>query len=246
VVITAGTTNNAVSNFSFANSNNVSFGINGSTITASVNAGGGAAPKAYWAAPPWGGVSALITNITAIDQRAFFVPFENIGDLTVHEIMWPMSRSTSGSNAFTVQGGIYSFVNSSQLSLISSTQNVYSHTATASVSGIRLFEVIFANTFTIPAGQYAVGMWFSAAGGNTASMNYSLIGGTTSNMYSNIIHPGTDNYFTHLSHGAIPMFGRHSVTSASMPGSIAQSAIFGAYTGASMPLPMAFTIGTHN
>ena len=37
VVISVGTTNNAVSNFSFADSNGVSFGINGSVITASHN-----------------------------------------------------------------------------------------------------------------------------------------------------------------------------------------------------------------
>jgi hypothetical protein len=233
--------------FAGAGAITLSQSTNGQSATITISAGaGGAAPKAYWAAPRWGGVTALITNVTAIDRRAFFVPFENIGDLTVHEVMWPMSRSTNSSNAFTVQAGIFSYVNSSQLSLISSQQDVYSHTATASITGIRLFEVIFTNTFSIPPGQYALGMWFSANGGNTASMNYSLMGGTTSNMYSNIIHPGTDQYMTHTTHGAIPMFGRHSVTSASMPTSIGQSQIHGAFTGASMPIPMAFTIGTHN
>jgi hypothetical protein len=41
VNISAGTTSQNLSNFVFSNSNNVSFGINGSTITASINAGAG-------------------------------------------------------------------------------------------------------------------------------------------------------------------------------------------------------------
>ncbi len=41
VNVSAGTTSQNLSNFVFANSNNVSFGLNGSTITASINAGAG-------------------------------------------------------------------------------------------------------------------------------------------------------------------------------------------------------------
>jgi hypothetical protein len=41
VNISAGTTSNNLTNFVFSNDNGVTFGLNGSTITASVNAGGG-------------------------------------------------------------------------------------------------------------------------------------------------------------------------------------------------------------
>lgn len=244
VVVSAGTTNNAISNMSFSDANGVSFGIDGSTITASVAAGGGGSVGQYWACPQWAGpVAALITNITAINNRPFFMPFRVNGTLSAGELMWVMSRSTSGSNAFTVDMGIYGYSNYTVISRLTSAQNVYSQTATASISGIRQFEFNMAS-FTLPPGDYVMGMLFSAA--NTASMNYSLVGATTANPFAGVVISGSDAYHTYTSHQPIPMEGRYTTTSTALPGTVSQAGIIGGFTGASANLRPNWTLATHN
>lgn len=186
---------------------------------------------------------ALITNATALTQRPLFFPFDIGGNLTAQEVHWTMSRSTSGSNNFTVHVGIYSYVNSTQLTSISTTSASYSNTATASVSGVRAFEAPLPVT-TLAPGQYVLGMIFSATA--TASMNYSLMGGTTSNFpNSNVIVSGADVYHTYTSHGAKPFWGRYTTTTGALPGSVGYTQVIHAFTAASMPLPVHFEFANH-
>ena len=78
VRISAGTTNNDVSNFSFADSNGVSFGIAGSVITASAAGGGGggaATVGGYELFPPFGGNTAFSTlGLGSIYFQKFLAP----------------------------------------------------------------------------------------------------------------------------------------------------------------------------
>jgi hypothetical protein len=219
----------------------------GFTLSLSAAApGGGAAVPQYWACPPWAGpTAALITNVTAINNRPFFMPFKVQGTLSAGELMWLMSRSTSGSNAFTIDMGVYGYSNYSVISLLTSAQNVYSQTDTASISGIRQFEFNM-NSFSLTPGDYLIGMLFSANGGNTASMNYSLVGATTANPAVGIVISGSNAYHTYTSHQPIPMEGRYTTTSGGLPGTVSQNGIIGAFSGASMILRPNWTLGTHN
>jgi hypothetical protein len=229
----------------FSNANGVSFGIAGQTVTASVNAGGGAAPAVRWACPQWAGADfVLLSNVTALTQRPLLFPFECGGNLTGGELHWRMSRATSGSNHFTMHLGVYSHVNATQLSLFGSTSAAYSNTATASISGVRQFEMgVGTGLSTLSQGQWVLGVIFSATA--TASMNYSLMGASTLNPGLGRIDQGSDQYVTYTSHFEQPFWGRYSTTTGALPGSIAQSAVIGGLSGASLPLPMNFTLASH-
>jgi hypothetical protein len=245
----AGTTAFAPNPVHFSNANGVSFGIgngaNSSVITASVNAGGGAAPAVRWACPQWAGADfVLLTNITALTQRPIFLPFECGGNLTGGELHWRMSRATSGSNHFTIHLGAYSYVNQTQISLFGSTSAAFSNTATASISAVRAFEMGVGTALsTLSQGQWILGVIFSATA--TASMNYSLMGASTLNPGVGRIDAGSDNYVTYTSHFEMPFWGRYTTTTGALPGSVGQAAVIGGISGASLPLPMNFTLASH-
>lgn len=213
-------------NVVFSNSNGVSFGQNGSTITASVNAGGGGGfaikdfalfDRAYMLA---------VTNMTAtgVTQRPIFIPFLLPGSLTWNRGGIEVSRASAGSNLFTADFGIYSYVNSTQLSLMGSLRNTYSGTNTASQSGIRrlIFTGMDAGATALTPGEYVMGMKFSASAG-TASMNYSLRGASLGPPAGNIF-PGENANVTATSQlSSMPLkrfLGRYSTTSADLPNTV--------------------------
>jgi hypothetical protein len=186
---------------------------------------------------------ALITNVTALTQRPVFFPFDVGGNLSANEIHWTMSRSTSGSNHFTVHAGIYSYSNSTRIDLISSGSYSFSATNTASISGIRGFEVPSPLTSFGP-GNYVLAMIFSATA--TASMNYSAMGGTTANYPAvNVIITGADAYHTYTSHPTIPFWGRYTTTTGGLPASAGWSDVIHGFSGASAPLPVHFHLVNH-
>lgn len=245
IAVSAGTVAITSGTAQFSNANGVTFGANGQTITASVNAGGGAAPAVRWACPKWAGADFVnLTNITGMTQRPLFFPFECGGNLTGGEIHWRMSRSTSGSNNFTVHLGVYSMVNQTSLALFGSTSNVFSNTATASISGVRAFEMdVGTNLSTLSQGQWVLGLIFSATA--TASMNYSLMGASTLNPGVGRVVNGSDQYHTYASHFEMPFWGRYTTTTGALPANVIQSNLIGGLSGASLPLPMNFTLASH-
>jgi hypothetical protein len=90
VTFSAGTTNNGLPNVSFGNANGVSFGLNGSTITASVNAGGGATLSGY--SPPWA-ASGMATNSSLGQSTLYFMPFDLPQNLYASRINFYVSLS---------------------------------------------------------------------------------------------------------------------------------------------------------
>jgi len=168
--------------------------------------------------------------MTAISQVPIFVPFVLPGSLTWNNGAIEVSRATSGSNLFTARFGIYTFVNSTQISLLGSLENTYSATNTGSISGIRriLFTGAPTQITNLTPGLYVMGMYFSASAG-TASMNYSLRGGQTVGPPVGAILPGNDQNITatsQLSTMPIAKFlGRYSTTSNGLPNSVALSQI---------------------
>jgi hypothetical protein len=221
---------------------------NGFTLSLAAAAPGAAAAVSQYGFAPvfYGANMGLITNVTgtAVSLRCLYFPFFVPGQLTCQELMWYMSRATSGSDLFTIRHGIYSFSNSSRIVSLSTTSAVYSAGNTASNSGIRIWELTPAQT-TLSPGNYVLALHFSAA--NTVSMNYSIMGHSTLNWApAGVIHPGTDQQTVSsnaTSHQLLNFWGRHSVTQSAMPGTVDLNQLWGIGTFA---LPAMFWFGTHN
>jgi len=209
---------------------NITLSTDGQTINISGAGGGGGGGYALYdfANLSWRAFISNITNMTAISQRPIFVPFVLPGSLSWNVGAIEVSRAASGSNLFTAQFGIYTFVNSTQISLLGSLQNTYSATDTASVSGIRriLFTGAPSEITALTPGLYVMGMYFSASAG-TASMNYSLRGGQTVGPPVGAILPGENQNITatsQLSTMPIARFlGRYTATTSRLPSSVALS-----------------------
>ena len=203
-------------------------GVHTIGISAGGGGGGGYALQDF-ANISWRGFITNVTNMTAISQRPIFVPFVLPGSLTWNQGVIEVSRATSGSNLFTMQAAVYSFVNSTQISRIGSLQNTFSNSATASVSGIRriLWTGMDTAGTTLNPGHYVLGFNFSAA--NTASMNYSLRGGQTVGPPVGNIAAGANSALTATSAFSSLAFarfqGRYTATTSDMPGSIAFSQV---------------------
>ena len=215
----------------FSNSNGVTFGMAGSTITASVAAGAAPTLIGYQNMPRES--LNLVTNMTAtgVTQRPLFFPFELYGNLVLNNIGVEVSRATSGSNLFTIQAAIYTFVNSTQISRLASLQNVFSNTATASISGVRQIRLtgLEAAGTSLTPGQYVMMLYASAA--NTASMNYSWRGAVTALPPVGNIFPGTNSVQTATSQLSsnylMPFQGRYTATTASPPGFVNRTQVQG-------------------
>lgn len=216
--------------------------LNTAGLTLSMSAaapGGGAAPDLQYFEPSDEVAFGLMTNVTAVNTRPFFVPFILPGNLKSNKsLILQMSRSTSGSNAFTVQAALYSYANSTSLARIDSIQNVFSGSNTGSISGVRYFVMTgWGAGSSLTPGAYVLGLNFSANGGNTASMNYSLFGGLTASQPVGFVNAGSDqNNTTATNSGVQNFFGRYTANSAGMPANVAQADIIANFSGASVPL----------
>lgn len=127
--VSAGTTSNLLSDITFSNSNGVSFGINASTITASVNAGGAPTIKSYNNLAGLGGDTAL-ASFNA-DSLAIFPMGWGVfpGNMSVNTILLRLSTSltataSSSSNSFTFNLAFYT-LNGSTLSLATSGSSTF-------------------------------------------------------------------------------------------------------------------------
>lgn len=243
--LSAGTTSQTLGQVIFSNSNNVTFGMNGGTITATAAGGAAVQPTRRWMEFYVRPAISNVTNITVVTNRPLFQPFYiEGGDLTISRANFEMSRSTSGSNDFTVRMGIYTYVNDTQISLLGSWSGNFSNTATASVSGVRRFALsgVPAAASTLPPGGYVFGIWFSQA--NSASMNYSIRGHLTAGPPLGAVLEGTDSYNTATSYNWFPFFGRFSTTTAVLPDSVGDSQVIGQFTGSSQPI--GYWIGLNN
>jgi hypothetical protein len=243
--ISAGSTSASSGTLHFADSNNVSFGMAGSVVTASAS---NYVPEVYYACPPWqAGAVAAISNLTlaAVSKRPLFFPFQNFGNLPCNELHWQMSHVTNGSNEFTVQIGIYSNVNSAQISLIESGTRFFVNSAAGyTIPGMFQYEVAVPNNASrLTPGQYVLGLQFDAA--STSAMNHLLIGDATLSQPIGVINEGSNTYITHLSHQGILFWGRYTATSSVLPASVGLSEILGGASGTNMPMPVYFTLGNH-
>lgn len=205
----------------FADSNGISFGMNNSSkVTATVSRN-----SLYdFANLSWRAFISNISTLTDVSAKPLFTPFYLPGDITWNNLQIELSRSTTNTNLFTIHAAIYTWVNSSQISRLGSVSNSYSNTLTASVSGVRIFNIqgMEAAATTLTQGNYVMMLYFSAA--STIRMNYVIRGAQTIAPPAGVVGSGADNVTTAtnvLSAMDMEKFlGIYTATTVSPPGDV--------------------------
>lgn len=233
VNFSAGTTSNNLSSVVFNDANNVSFGLNGSTITATATFNQTFPTLQFWDNMQWwgGSASANIGSAGTVQAQVYVFPLGVIdGNMTVKTLMFDMSHSASGNSSsapkvFTVRFGLYT-LNGSTLSILNSVSAVYSIAANANnstaYSGQRWIH--FASTDwsaspVISAHQEYFGAFFYSSGGNnSAAQTAGFLGYFP---FSTAVRSGVMNVSqtTANSLGFHPWIGVHA-TSSALPSSI--------------------------
>jgi hypothetical protein len=173
--VSAGTTSNNLSNLVFSNSNNVTFGLNGSTITASASGAGGADGVNIIAA----GTQTANTTGTVVFSNSNGVTFgmsnSSVVTASHNGLTSQSNQALSGSNgSFTFQTATFGALNG--LSFYTSNGSmVGSYTVPAAQTGISGVEV--SNT-TYTSGtvtfRNANGISFGSSGANGISASYTV------------------------------------------------------------------------
>ena len=237
--LSAGTTSQNLSSVTFSNSNNVSFGLNGSTVTASANLTGDWYDNVARAQPvaPSSLAMGSMTNFTGSASSLFVAPLHGYGepfpyDITANTVFFP-DVSISGSTAtmsvaFTSAWflGIYT-LNGSSLSLINSASFSYGFAAAATnnstgfAGGFRYLSAssnVWSSSPVFKYGsRYWLGWFWSSAGAvnqtGILAGNFNFSTGQRSGLL------GASN-LTATSNGPAPFMGIYTAQTAALPGSI--------------------------
>jgi hypothetical protein len=220
--VSAGTTSNNLSNIVFSNGNGVTFGLNGSTVTASVAAGGGVIESGY---SPHGDYPLVVGQI---GQGTLALDPDIFPNLTMNMVAVPInfSAATNSTGSFTISNwiGLYSR-NGSSLSLAHSTSNsqgiTFSGTASsASYNGWRNFT--FNWSTSVSGGRYWIGQIVrTTTGGANCSFSQYLASQVNTNFL------GAFGVATNASAQLTLGQGFYSTSTTALPGSIAFTQIQG-------------------
>ena len=186
--VTAGTTSGNLQTIEFSNANGVTFGLDGSTVTASVNAGGGAAIT-------YSGMNHyndLVQVAGQVGQGTLqFDPVRVENDFQMDRFCVPLintnATNSSGSHTVSIWIGLYTR-NGNTLSLYQSASSSTAVTHSGTVgsyslySGIRLFTIPFSST--IPPNDYWVGFLSRTTSGGANGTYSNLL---ASNLNSNFL-----------------------------------------------------------
>jgi hypothetical protein len=161
IKLSAGTSSANLSAVTFSNSNAISFGLNGSTVTAAF---GG---MSSWTNGPL--VSSGVSSNCVLSLQPIIVPY----NLTVTNLIWfaSLSAATNSSGALSVSVGIYTLNGGTtgSLSLASSSSSNYTWTSAAQYSsssgpGYRMLSVA---SWALTPGPYLLAFWGSSANAGT-------------------------------------------------------------------------------
>jgi hypothetical protein len=232
--VSAGTTSQNLSNIVFSNSNGVTFGLNGSTLTASAaGGGGGGGTVSQWA--PFAQHGYLTTAATLGNGSVFMAPAPLFGNFSGSRADILVSLSLSSSSNSSHAGDISLYVgvytrNGSTLSLATSASQSHrwtntSNNSTSLVQGLRRISCPLGVNMT--PGDYWVAVmtrtsttnanWFSASLARVSFLTSPISGliGESSNSTKQLM----------------PGFGTWSTTSVGLPDSVAFSHIRGQGVG---------------
>lgn len=231
--ISAGTTSNDLtSQFVFSNSNGVSFGLNGSTVTAD------ASPVLKWFDNAVVGATSL-SNPGDMTLYVFpLTPVNEVfpGNMTCSTMMLNVTQSMSTAATFTnrVSIGFYSSVNSTQLTLVHSGSTSWGTNAgnmqiNDSFGGTRWLTIHSSLFDVAPVFSAGVRYWcaiWNRTSNNAGSMSFNFFGNITaalSNARSGVMGLGS---VANSTRGWQRFHGIYSVTfSTAMPGALAASDI---------------------
>lgn len=219
----------------FSNANGVTFGMNGSTITASA-AGGGGVTNTMWF--PFNEAVNVVGQQGQGTLHLVPVPTPDIGAATVtfDRLCFPILHShatnSTGSVTLSMWFGLYTRENSTgtRISLEHSTSfstgYTFSGTANSSaLSGLRLITIPW--TSSVKGNRYIVGIASrTTTGGANCTISQLLISNINSN-FSGVLGQATNNSYQW------PIgWGQYSATTSGLPGSIAYSQIYGTNSNA--------------
>jgi hypothetical protein len=228
VNVSAGTTSGNLQTIQFSNANGVSFGLNGSTITASAAGGAGGGFTASGHDPFGHGVESVAGQQGA--GTLFMLPLGYMPTMQFNHVAMPVqiSNASNSSNSWTLSAsvGIYSKTGFT-FSLITSVSHSWNGTASGSVGSYSLWggirKATMGLTTTLPEGNYWAGVWSRTsanAGGQTLNQ---MLASQPNSSYSGLLGVATNA--TDQMHEGL---GRFSVSfSTDMPSSVALSHIQG-------------------
>jgi hypothetical protein len=166
--VSAGTTSNNLSNIIFSNGNGVTFGLDGSTVTASVAVGGGVIESGY---SPHGDYPLVVGQI---GQGTLALDPDIFPDLTMNMVAMPInfSNAANSTGSFTVSNwlGLYTR-NVSTISLAHSTSFTTGITFSGSANS-SLFQgwrnITFPWSTSVSGGRYWIGQIMRTTTGGVA------------------------------------------------------------------------------
>jgi hypothetical protein len=236
--VSAGTTSGNLQTIQFNDGNGVTFGLNGSTVTASVNAGGGGGggggTQSFWQPVPFNNS----TTLAPIGAGTIVVwPAYQDGVASFSRGIVYISNSISSSSNSSHAGNISLFLglytlNGSTLSLASSGSQSYQWTNTsnnsfASIASIRGLTVPINASFNGGDIWCAMMSSTSTTNANWFTARHIIVSGMTQQLVGNI------GEASNASRQMLPGWGQFSATSSVLPQSMALSNIRGIGSGAS-------------
>ncbi len=225
----------------FSNSPTVTFGMNGSTITASAaGGGGGAATVSRWIGPKHVGFSSLTSHTATALNGSLFLGLEQFPlPVSATKIAVVMGHSVQSSYnqsqvmSMTLQLALYSRVNATQLSLASSGSTAitgsWSSSTTTGMNGFREHYVPI--DVNASAGQWYVGRLISITGNNASAATahsisqFGIMGQTAVSAAAEGFGVATNA----TQPAFVPFAGRYTAATAAFPATIAASQL--SYTG---------------
>lgn len=221
--VSAGTTSNNVSQIVFSNANNVSFGLNGSTITATATVSSTPA----FTYPYFNPYDAYV-QVTGVlgSNSLYFQPFQS-PNVQFDRLAIPiyLSYTTNFSATFSFYWGLYTR-NGSTLNLLTDASTVFGSqlsfsTANSSLyHGIRLWTAGITDTLT--EGQYYAAIMSRITTAGSAQSLSNLVISQQNSSFSGIFGAAT-NATVQYTRG----LGRYSATTANLPSAVALSEIQG-------------------
>ena len=235
IMISAGTTSGNVQTLVFSNGNGVSFGLNGSTVTASAAAGGGGGLNRNMIEIIQGERMTTIANLSASQwsRRPIFVPFWMDGQSLVPSTVRLIVSGVGSSNRSLVATfgvALYSKANDTQLTLFTSDSQAISITESSQSSvwnGIKLMDFTRMSDVTMTQeGRWVLATSLSASSHNATYCNVLLYGADNMPAFAGFIMGGTTSAANATSN-VFPFWGVYSATTGGFPNTVAMTQIQG-------------------
>lgn len=219
----------------FSNANGVTFGMNGNTITASAAGGGGGGVTRDRKVGPFGGMSSITSVAATGINGSLIFGFEQVVEpLQFTKIAMVQGHSgqttinASQVMSMTIDLGVYSKVNDTQLTLlVSGSQSFSGFWSSSTVTGYNgMRELYVPIQTTLDVGNYFIARRISVTGNNASAATANTISFFGVPMQSVSAAAEGFGVATNVTQGAFyPFQGVYSTTTNAMPGSVGLSQV---------------------